>query len=80
MNKAHYFVESKWQIDLLRVIGRWYRRQAQALGHGSGRCGSVTFMQRFGSSPNVNPHLHVLLLDGVYVDEEEVRRSYRHSR
>ena len=24
-------------------------------------------MQRFGSSLNVNPHLHILMLDGVYV-------------
>ncbi len=57
----------------LRVVGRWYRRQAQALGYDSGRCGSVTFVQRFGSSLNLNPHLHVLLLDGVYVDGDEAR-------
>jgi ribosomal protein S27E len=53
----------------LRVVGRWYRRQA--LGHSDGRCGSVTFVQRFGSSLNVNPHIHVLFLDGVYVDGDE---------
>ena len=35
----------------LRVVGRWYRRQA--LGHRDGRCGSVTFVQRFGSSLNL---------------------------
>ena len=28
-------------------------------------------MQRFGSSLNLNPHLHVLMLDGVYVDGDE---------
>ncbi len=55
----------------LCVVGRWYRRQAQALGHDSARCGSVTFVQRFGSSLNLNPHLHVLMLDGVYVDGDE---------
>ena len=32
--------------------------------------GSVTFVQRFGSSLNLNPHMHVLMLDGVYVDNE----------
>jgi hypothetical protein len=31
----------------------------------------VTFVQRFGSSLNVNPHVHVLMLDGVYVDGDE---------
>ena len=31
------------------------------------RWGSVTFVQRFGSALNLNPHFHVLMLDGVYV-------------
>ena len=55
----------------LRVVGRWYRRQAQAMGHDRARWGSVTFVQRFGSSLNLNPHIHVLMLDGVYVDGED---------
>jgi len=29
-------------------------------------CGAVAFLQRFGSTLNLNPHLHVLVLDGVY--------------
>ncbi|MBN2527264.1 MAG: transposase [Deltaproteobacteria bacterium] len=28
--------------------------------------GSVTFAQRFGSSLNLNPHFHSLLLDGMF--------------
>ena len=55
----------------LRVVGRWYRHQAQALGHDRTRWGSVTFVQRFGSSLNLNPHVHVLMLDGVCVDGED---------
>ena len=55
----------------LRVVGRWYRRQARAMGHSESRCGSVTFVQRFGSSINANPHVHVIMLDGVYVDGED---------
>ena len=31
----------------------------------------MTFVQRFGSSLNLNPHIHVLMLDGVYVDGED---------
>ena len=38
------------------------------MGHGSARWGSVTFVQRFGSSLNLNLHVHVLMLGGVYVD------------
>jgi hypothetical protein len=30
-------------------------------------CGAVTFLQRAGGSINLNPHLHSLILDGVYV-------------
>ncbi len=62
---------SKVLAVFLRVVGGWYRRQAQAMGHGNARWGSVTFVQRFGSSLNLNPHVHVLMLDGVYVDGEE---------
>jgi hypothetical protein len=51
----------------LRVVYGWYRRQAKKQGHGDGRCGSVTFVQRFGSALNCNPHFHVLMPDGVYV-------------
>ena len=62
---------SKVLAVFLRVVGGWYRRQAQAMGHGNARWGSVTFVQRFGSSLNLNPHVHVLMLDGVYVDGDE---------
>ena len=33
----------------------------------------MTFLQRFGSAINLNPHLHVLMLDGVYVKGEVPR-------
>jgi hypothetical protein len=51
----------------LRVVYGWYRRQARARGYAGARCGSVTFVQRFGSAVNLNPHYHVLIPDGVYV-------------
>ncbi len=41
------------------------------MGHDRARWGSVTLVQRFGSSLNLHPHVHVLMLDGVYVDGEE---------
>jgi len=55
----------------LRVVYGWYRRQAREQGYENARCGSVTLVQRFGSSLNLNPYWHVLLLDGVYVDGGE---------
>ena len=34
----------------LRTVNAWYRRQARAQGYSGARCGSVTFVQRFGIS------------------------------
>ena len=50
----------------LRILFRWYRDRGRALGLPDGRTGSITVLQRFGSSLNLNPHFHVLVLDGVY--------------
>ncbi len=46
--------------------GGW--RRARALfGIRKGQCGSVTFIQRFGSALNLTPHFHTFVLDGVYL-------------
>jgi hypothetical protein len=50
----------------LHVIFGWYRDQGRALGVEDGRTGSITVVQRAGSSLNVNVHFHCLVLDGVY--------------
>ena len=42
------------------------RRAKRDLGVRRGLCGSVTFIQRFGSALNLTPHFHALVLDGVY--------------
>lgn len=47
-----------------------YRRRARKLRSIRGsRCGSVTFVQRFGDALNANVHFHALFLDGVYTGE-----------
>jgi hypothetical protein len=59
----------------LRRIERWY---AEAAGvPEEGRCGSGTAIQRFGSSLNLNLHLHVIFLDGVYTRGADGRLSFR---
>ena len=51
----------------LRAVFADYRRRAKRdLGIKAGACGSVTFIQRFGSALNLTPHFHTLVLDGVY--------------
>ena len=60
----------------LRVVYGWYRRQARQQGHADGGCGSVSFVQRFGSALNLNPHFHVLMPDGVYVTGQDGTPSF----
>ena len=42
------------------------RRRAREYGIPNGKCGSVTFVQMFGSALNLTPHFHLIALDGVY--------------
>ena len=52
----------------LRAVFADYRRRARRVFDvRKGQCGSVTFIQRFGSALNLTPHFHALVLDGVYV-------------
>lgn len=74
-----------WDGDLLsavlavflRVVYGWYCRRSREEGHGDAQCGSVTFVQRFGSALNVNPHFHVLMPDGVFVEGPEGTPVFR---
>ena len=51
----------------LRAVFADQRRRAKRdFGISRGLCGSVTFIQRFGSALNLTPHFHALVLDGVY--------------
>ncbi len=53
------------------------RRRARACGIPRGQCGAIAFVQRFGSGLNLHPHVHVLVLDGVYAGVEgEIPRFY----
>ena len=48
-------------------IRRWLRSAAGWTAPGVKiETGAVTFVQRFGGSLNLNPHLHVLVVDGVF--------------
>ena len=50
------------------------------MGHDRVHWGSVTFVQRFGSSLNLNPHMHVLMIDGSTSMGRTLRFSYRPRR
>ncbi len=54
------------QSFLRAVFADQRRRARKQLEIPRAQCGSVTFIQRFGSALNLTPHFHTLVLDGVY--------------
>ncbi len=56
----------------VREIAHYYRKKAKEAGfEGKLHPGLITFVQRFGSSLNLNVHFHILALDGVYLDRSD---------
>ena len=49
-----------------RAISTFVIRHAGLTVASGARTGAVTLIQRFGSALNLNPHLHMLFLDGAY--------------
>ncbi len=47
------------------------RRVRQHWGVHAEQCGAVTFLQRFGSALNLNPHFHTLARDGASPYDDE---------
>jgi hypothetical protein len=61
-------------LVLAEIFG-WYR---EALGAPRGECGSVTVWQLAGSALNLNPHIHAVVLDGVWLwDAVQERPVFR---
>ena len=62
----------------LRTVFGWQRRQAARRGLVGARSGSVTAIQRFGGSANLNVPFHALLFDGVYTRASPTARPVFH--
>jgi hypothetical protein len=63
----------------LRAVFRWQERRAERMGLADARSGAVNFVQRFSSSLALNPHLHALVLDGVYTCASPLDRPVFHA-
>ena len=59
------------RIFVKTVLAFYRRRMAEegAPGQGRGQSGAVVVVQRTASDLKLNPHLHVVLLDGVYRED-----------
>jgi len=49
-----------------RSVFGWLRARARDLGVFRGQCGAITFVQRFSSDLRLNPHFHMVVIQGVY--------------
>jgi hypothetical protein len=49
-----------------KMIASYYLHQAEDRGIIDAQPGGMTFVQRFGGALNIAPHLHVLMIEGVY--------------
>ena len=63
------FIRAIGEADV--AVGGWYRRQAQTMDHDHGALGLGDFRPAVQFLPKPNLHVHVPMLDGVYVDREE---------
>jgi len=75
--------EPRALTEVLAVVQRGIstfliRRAGFAVSSGA-KTGSVTLIQRFGSALNLNPHLHMLFLDGAYTFKG-IKASFHRAR
>ena len=60
-----------------RSISSTLIKKASLSQESEAKAGSVTFIQRFGGSLNLNIHFHMMCLDGVYTFDEGGSRFHR---
>ena len=63
-----------------RAISTFIIRRSGFTVASGARTGAVTLIQRFGSALNLNPHLHMLFLDGAYTFNSGSAAFYRAHR
>ena len=69
--RYHLATDRTFLSEALRVFMQtlfaWLRLRGRRLGIPDGRPGSISGIQRFGGILNLNPHIHSLLPDGLFV-------------
>jgi ribosomal protein S27E len=73
----------EWLTQVLGIVwrvlsGHLIRKAGQT--RKTARTGSVTLIQRFGSALNLNIHLHMLILDGVYAENGHGKLRFQRVR
>ena len=62
----------------IKYIHRYYKTKALGQGLKDPTPGTISFTQRWGSALNLNPHMHVLAVDGVYTTTSNGATRFNH--
>ena len=54
----------------VETVSAFYAKRAAGHGANGAKTGAVTVVQRCSSDLRLNPHLHVVFLDGAYYERE----------
>ena len=66
------------QIFVRTIFASIRRRAGIPASNRQARCGAVAFIQRFSDALNLDPHCHVLAMDGLYVIDGKGEPLFRH--
>ena len=56
---------------VMRLVLSWYVKRGKELGISEPKTRGINVLQRFGGSLNFNPHVHMIMMDGVFVFHDE---------
>jgi hypothetical protein len=64
------------QIFVRAIFSSIRRRAGIPSSNRKARCGAVGFIQRFSNALNLDPHLHVMALDGIYIEHSKSELTF----
>jgi hypothetical protein len=64
----------------IKIISAHYKKKAKEYGIKGAKTGSITVIQRFGSTLNLNVHFHSLFVDGVFFHDSPKGLSFKRIR
>jgi hypothetical protein len=64
------------QIFVRAVFSSIRRRAGIPASNRKARCGAVGFIQRFSDALNLDPHFHVMALDGIYMENSKSELTF----
>jgi hypothetical protein len=64
------------QIFVRTIFSSIRRRACVSASNRKARCGAVGFIQRFSDALNLDPHFHIMALDGIYIENSKNERTF----